>query len=228
MTLQVIKAEDVRDGEPRWWCDDGYAAQALTWIDAMHLHTEPRSGTTAACHIAIVDRPAPTPTTPPALDLDAVEAAERAMTPRKWLWSSERKCVDATQLGSDGHVYDRYSFGPIGTDELWDDDDASTWAKDAAGIVALRNAAPALIAEVRALRADVARRRATADKMLTSIARLDESNAAEIAALRAKLAEAKRLGRGALNLAANVGTKRPNVIAIAESADRLAAALEAL
>ena len=60
--LQVIKAEDVRDGEPRWWCpDDAYAARTLEWIVTGNLHTEWRREADAFT-LAIVDRPAPTAT----------------------------------------------------------------------------------------------------------------------------------------------------------------------
>lgn len=86
----------------------------------------------------------------PVLDLDALAEAERAMTPAKWLWSDKRKRVDATQIAASGGVYDRYSFGPVDIDaDLWDAGDAETWARDARGIVALRNAAPHLIADGR-------------------------------------------------------------------------------
>jgi hypothetical protein len=81
--LQVIKAEDVRDGEPRWWCpDDAYAARTLEWIVTGNLHTEWRREADAFT-LAIVDRPAPTPTPAPGLDLDAVERAAKMTADRE-------------------------------------------------------------------------------------------------------------------------------------------------
>ena len=85
------------------------------------------------------DRPAPTPTAPPALDLDAVEAAERAMAAGPW---------------AADHGYVTSTAGAVATCIGPDAE------HDAAGIVALRNAAPALIAEVRALVEQLAAARA--------------------------------------------------------------------
>lgn len=139
---------------------------------------------------AIVDRPAPTPTPAPGLDLDAVELAERAMTPGEWR-------ADFTYVTAAG--------GPVATCIGPDAE------HDAAGIVALRNAASALIAEVRRLRAQVdADRRAYLD-VCDAIAP-ETSGPADAAAkaratrkerddLRAKLATAKRLGMEACDLA---------------------------
>ena len=163
------------------------------------------------------DRPAPTPTAPPALDLDAVERAERAMTPGPWRHGSvERHHV----FCSEG---DRSLLCPEAGRVLLRMNEHFPHDSNAAGIVALRNAAPALIAEVRRLRALVderegdmhARIRAGYDKTVADAWRAEVAKRdAEIADLRAKLAEAKRLAREG---------RRDDTISPA-----LAAALEAL
>ena len=73
--LQVIKAEEVRDGEPRWWLAD--EDRRLDYMKPEHLHLHPRS--CAETTHAIVDRPAPTPTPAPGLDLDAVADTMRGL-----------------------------------------------------------------------------------------------------------------------------------------------------
>ena len=192
--LQVIKAEDVRDGEPRWWCpDDAYAARTLEWIVTGNLHTEWRREADAFT-LAIVDRPAPTPTPAPGLDLDAVERAERAMTPGPWRHGSvERHHV----FCSEG---DRSLLCPEAGRVLLRMNEHFPHDSNAAGIVALRNAAPALIAEVRRLRALVderegdmhARIRAGYDKTVADAWRAEVAKRdAEIADLRA-LVESQR------------------------------------
>lgn len=92
----------------------------------------------------------PTPAVAPGLDLDAVERAERAMTPGPWRHGSvERHHV----FCSEG---DRSLLCPEAGRVLLRMNEHFPHDSDAAGIVALRNAAPALIAEVRALRAKLA------------------------------------------------------------------------
>ena len=84
---------------------------------------------------------------PPTLDLDAVERAERAMTPGPWRHGSvERHHV----FCSEG---DRSLLCPEAGRVLLRMNEHFPHDSNAAGIVALRNAAPALIAEVRRLRA---------------------------------------------------------------------------
>ncbi len=138
---------------------------------------------------AIVGRPAPTAT--PALDLDAVEAAHARMTAGEWR-TVNRKSITVDMNGENPERVEWVDFGHHPTDA------------DLAGIVALRNAAPALIADVRSL--------------------------------RAKLAEAKRLGREACVFAASAiqviddegiddDNESPRV---KRDLGRIAAALEAL
>ena len=252
--LQVIKAEDVRDGEPRWWCpDDAYAARTLEWIVTGNLHTEWRRDADAFT-LAIVDRPAPTPTPAPGLDLDAVERAERAMTPGPWhvhvLPSSPASGLLVFDVGpSDDHS--------IATTSGTDTESIDEAEANAHGLVALRNAAPALIAEVRRLRALVDEREAdmhariragydktVADAWRAEVAKRDaeiadlralvESQrrdyldvcdaiapetsgpadaAAKVRALRAKLAEAKRLGLIAARVVLDDDTDLPAIAA---------------
>ena len=92
------------------------------------------------------DKPAP-----PALDLDAVEAAERAMTAGPWEASGCSFRHGIVQRGGNGFAHGFQDDAPCSFD---------VGAANAAGIVALRNAAPALIAEVRALRAAAEEREA--------------------------------------------------------------------
>lgn len=111
----------------------------------------------------------------PGLDLDTVEAAVDAMTPGPW------RHVEVS------------SGGELVRDEVCDAGgniggaSADFQAANAAGIVTLRNAAPAQLAELRALRAKVTRLDASATETINGMD-------AQIQALRAKLAEAKRLG----------------------------------
>lgn len=188
MTLQVIKAEDVRDGESRWYCRDGVEAADAIMHNAVALFV-PRSAEEMPFRFAIVDRPAPT--APPALDLDAVERAERAMTPGEWR-------ADFTYVTAAG--------GPVATCIGPDAE------HDAAGIVALRNAAPALIAEVRALR----RHYDAAGPDHNLLALLDLYHEREQAAL-AKLAEAKRLGLIAARVVLDDDTDLPAIAAALEA-----------
>ncbi len=77
MTLQVIKAEDVRDGEPRLWIE---RPQDHRDAPSSALHTGSRRDVGCqSCEFAIVDRPAPSTATqpPPVLDLDALEGRMR-------------------------------------------------------------------------------------------------------------------------------------------------------
>lgn len=161
--LQVIKAEEVRDGEPRWWCpDDVYAARTLEWIVTGNLHTEWHREADAFT-LAIVDRHASTPTVTPGVDLEAVE-----------------RDIDEHD---DHSLADKVS-GPV------------------VRIVEVH--APALIAEVRALRAQVCRLvsgQAIESDALCQHHDADLAALAEVASLREKLAEAKRLGREACQVA---------------------------
>ena len=152
------------------------------------------SVTCPSCHATFgpsVDRPAPsTAQPPPVLDLDALAEAERAMTAGPWKFANNTTC------------------GIIGPDSR--DLKAWHWHKsgdgaDRRGVVALRNAAPALIAEVRALRAEVER-------------------------LRADKAEAKRLGSYlATYITAMNDAEHPSGgFGLDELAEQTAAALEAL
>lgn len=126
-------------------------------------------------------RPTPTPTPAPGLDLDAVERAERAMTAGPWRHGSvERHHV----FCSEG---DRSLLCPEAGRVLLRMNEHFPHDSDAAGIVALRNAAPALIAEVRALRAEVVRITAAGDIEAKSW----EAMSAEIARLTAELAAAR-------------------------------------
>lgn len=202
--LQVIKAEDVRDGEPRWWCpDDAYAARTLEWIVTGNLHTEWRREADAFT-LAIVDRPAPTPTPAPGLDLDAVERAERAMTPGPWEAKIYTTHVAGTSQETQWHeaIAGGPSSGTVVCETEWSvfEDESAIGAANIRGIVALRNAAPALIAEVRALRAAAeereadmhARIRAGYDKTVADAWRAEVAKRdAEIARLTAELAAAR-------------------------------------
>lgn len=79
MPLVIIKADEVRDGEPRWWCISVESARRdidNRTVVMSDLHDKPNTdgvrGTTP-CPVAIVCRPdAPTPVadrpSPPAID----------------------------------------------------------------------------------------------------------------------------------------------------------------
>ena len=70
--LQVIKAEEVRDGEPRIWIETPQPV----------MHTESRRDRGCQpCGFAIVDRPAPTPTADPLATVRAaLDVASKATT----------------------------------------------------------------------------------------------------------------------------------------------------
>ena len=61
----IIKAVDVRDGEPRWWLGDEESRWDYIKPDQLHLHGCDDPSATRA----IVDRPAPAPA--PSLGSDA-------------------------------------------------------------------------------------------------------------------------------------------------------------
>ena len=135
--------------------------------------------------------------TAPGLDLDALERAERAMTAGPWAVedADDDYCggiVGAS--GSEAHGVDILSVTMAVDFSCLDDEDyerADVETKaNRSGIVAIRNAAPALIAEVRTLRASMAESTAAAVGL-----------AAEADRLRVALAEAKRLGMEACNRA---------------------------
>lgn len=131
----------------------------------------------------LTDIPAPpTAQPPPVLDLDALAEAERAMTPGPWRHGSVER----------HHVFcgegDRSLLCPEAGRVLLRMNEHFPHGGDAAGIVALRNAATALIAEVRALR----RHYDAAGPDHNLLALLDLYHEREQAAL-AKLAEAKRM-----------------------------------
>ena len=78
MTLQVIKAEDVRDGEPRYYADDMADAESVIALIAGGQAELVSWVTSHGSALAIVDRPAPsTAQPPPVLDLDALEGRMR-------------------------------------------------------------------------------------------------------------------------------------------------------
>ncbi len=125
------------------------------------------SVTCPSCHATFgpsVDRPAPSTQPPPVLDLDALAEAERAMTAGTWpiLDPNDREPGPPVWCGSNfGGVA---AIGPIHYDS--DGDEAIPGSPaylraeaDSRGLVALRNAAPHLIADARAavaLRSEVA------------------------------------------------------------------------
>jgi hypothetical protein len=150
------------------------------------------------------------PATPaPGLDLDAVERAERAMTPGPWAAKIYTTHVAGTSQETQWHeaIAGGPSSGTVVCETEWSvfEDESAIGAANIRGIVALRNAAPALIAEVRALRAEVER-------------------------LRADKAEAKRLGSYlATYITAMNDAEHPSGgFGLDELAEQTAAALEAL
>lgn len=182
--------------------------------------TDLRERLTAAMGI---DRPAPTPTPAPGLDLDAVERDAARY---------RRLCVLGVPKATDESEMLRFT----NLDAFVDNDIAAHPSRGEA------NAAPALIAEVRRLRAQVdADRRAYLD-VCDAIARETSGPAdaaAKVRALRAKLADAKRLGLEACEFIHGAIANAPDPMsrdlddraAIAAGhniADRIAAALEAL
>lgn len=160
--------------------------------DATALGCDPKA--MAAGIRAIVDRPAPTPAAAAGVDLDAVERAERAMTPGEWRHGSVERHHIFCGEGDQSLLCPEAGRVLLRMNEHFPHD------RDAAGIVALRNAAPALIAEVRALRAAAeereadmhARIRAGYDKTVADAWRAEVAKRdAEIADLRA-LVESQR------------------------------------
>lgn len=101
-------------------------------------------------------------------------------------------------------------------------------------VVAARRYAPALIAEVRSLRAQVCRLvsgQAIESDALCQHHDADVASLAEVAKLRAKLAEAKRLGRDAIQIASDAIDNPLDATAMEDLGARqsaIAAALEAL
>ena len=154
-----------------------------------------------------VDRPAPTPTPAPGLDLDAVERAERAMTPGPWAAKIYTTHVAGTSQETQWHeaIAGGPSSGTVVCETEWSvfEDESAIGAANIRGIVALRNAAPALIAEVRALRAAAeereadmhARIRAGYDKTVADAWR------AEVAKRDAEIARLRALGLEACDVA---------------------------
>lgn len=214
----------------------------------------------AECHEfgaagAPVEWPAP-PTAaqpPPALDLDALAEAERAMTVGPWRWGDWGATFGRFESRS-RYTLEHAPAYPIDACAIREKhheavriltitDDAAS-ESNAAGIVALRNAAPHLIAEARAavaLRQELAALRAHFDAAAPEHnlpALLDLYNDRTTEA-REKLAEAKRLGLEAVKLSrdaieaarmAPVDEPAATVVAIGclNAADRIAAALEAM
>ena len=73
--LQVIKAEEVRDGEPRIWIETPQPV----------MHTESRRDRGCQpCGFAIVDRPVPTPAVDPLATVRAALDASSKATPGPW------------------------------------------------------------------------------------------------------------------------------------------------
>ncbi len=119
--------------DPRWFVNgrpacDGHGGLTLPDSDE--------------CCDAIVDRPTAPERAP--LDLAALEAATGSMSAAPWMWSSKRLCIDTAQVATDGTRHDLYEITAVDGDEAW--------PMDAGGIVALRNAAPSLLAEIRTIR----------------------------------------------------------------------------
>ena len=173
-----------------------------------------------------VDRPAPTPTPAPGIDLDAMERAERAMTPGDWFVEKKPRFGGAISVLVDG--LPRQVAEANGQALVVDEDPAARQIANAAGIVALRNAAPALIAEVRALR----RHYDAAGPDRNLLALLDLYHEREQAAL-AKLAETTSLLRSAgdlfVEIQATDGEDEHKAITDgAKLSAAIAAALEAL
>ena len=80
-------------------------------------------------------------------DLDALAEAVAKMTPGPWRTAQPNRDGDVHVLAPDGT-----QFYPESEPLFWNAGTGPDWS-NAAGIVALRNAAPALLAEVRRLRA---------------------------------------------------------------------------
>ena len=79
--LQVIKAEEVRDGEPRIWIETPQPV----------MHTESRRDRGCQpCGFAIVDRPAPTPAADPLATVRAALDVASKATPGPWRTGTDR------------------------------------------------------------------------------------------------------------------------------------------
>jgi len=220
--LQVIKAEEVRDGEPRIWIETPQPV----------MHTESRRDRGCQpCGFAIVDRPAPTPAADPLATVRAALDVASKATPGPWRTGTDR-------LDSAKAMPHEVVAAVSGRERCLTRFDITTsGAGNAAAVVALRNAAPAiaeLCAEVERLR----RHYNAAGPEHNLLALLDLYHEREQAAI-AKLAEAKRLGMEACALVHSAIDNAPDptsndpgdqsAIAAGHSvADRIAAALEAL
>ena len=218
--LQVIKAEEVRDGEPRIWIETPQPV----------MHTESRRDRGCQpCGFAIVDRPAPTPAADPLATVRAALDVASKATPGPWRTGTDR-------LDSAEAMPHEVVAAVSGRERCLTRFDITTsGAGNAAAVVALRNAAPAiaeLCAEVERLQCDKA-------ALVKHIDYNPSLRIRELEATRAKLAEAKRLGmeacalvHGAIDNAPDPTSNDPgdqSAIAAGHSvADRIAAALEAL
>jgi len=218
--LQVIKAEEVRDGEPRIWIETPQPV----------MHTESRRDRGCQpCGFAIVDRPAPTPAADPLATVRAALDVASKATPGPWRTGTDR-------LDSAEAMPHEVVAAVSGRERCLTRFDITTsGAGNAAAVVALRNAAPAiaeLCAEVERLRGDKA-------ALVKHIDYNPSLRIRELEATRAKLAEAKRLGMEACALVHSAIDNAPDptsndpgdqsAIAAGHSvADRIAAALEAL
>jgi len=218
--LQVIKAEEVRDGEPRIWIETPQPV----------MHTESRRDRGCQpCGFAIVDRPVPTPAVDPLATVRAALDASSKATPGPWRTGTDR--LDPAEAMPHEVV-----AAVSGRERCLTRFDITTsGAGNAAAVVALRNAAPAiaeLCAEVERLQCDKA-------ALVKHIDYNPSLRIRELEATRAKLAEAKRLGleacafvHSAIDNAPGPTSNDPgdqSAIAAGHSvADRIAAALEAL
>lgn len=157
----------------------------------------------------------PTAQPPPVLDLDALAEAERAMTANLAVEAGSVPIGDTGDYDAYIHIVDRDGRVVV----IMNSPEADRSLALARGIVALRNAAPHLIAEARAavaLRAEVAAySRLTTDVTLAinaalgndarlgaeihhEVTRIVGALRQELAACAEKLAEAKRLWRDGL------------------------------
>ena len=218
--LQVIKAEEVRDGEPRIWIETPQPV----------MHTESRRDRGCQpCGFAIVDRPAPTPTADPLATVRAALDVASKATPGPWRTGTDR-------LDSAEAMPHEVVAAVSGRERCLTRFDITTsGAGNAAAVVALRNTAPAiaeLCAEVERLRGDKA-------ALVKHIDYNPSLRIRELEATRAKLAEAERLGMEACALVHSAIDNAPDptsndpgdqsAIAAGHSvADRIAAALDAL